>query len=76
MNKKGFTLVELIVSIVLVSVVMVSMLMALVKLRENYSTVNENANALVYSNAASRIINNDILQNDGIKVMFSKSFKL
>ena len=67
MNKKGFTLVELIVSIVLVSVVMVSMLMALVKLRENYSTVNENANALVYSNAASRIINNDILQNDGIK---------
>ena len=67
MNKKGFTLIELIVSIVLVSVVMVSMLMALVKLRENYSTVNENANALVYSNAASRIINNDILQNDGIK---------
>ena len=67
MNKKGFTLVELIVSIVLVSVVMVSMLMALVKLRENYSTVSENANALVYSNAASRIINNDILQNDGIK---------
>ena len=35
MNKKGFTLIELIVSIVLVSVVMVSMLMALVKLREN-----------------------------------------
>lgn len=67
MNRKGFTLIELIVSIVLVSVVMVSMLMALVKLRENYSTVNENANALVYSNAASRIINNDILQNDGIK---------
>ncbi len=67
MNKKGFTLVELIVSIVLVSVIMVSMLMALVKLRENYNTINENANALVYSNAASRIINNDILQNDGIK---------
>ena len=40
MNKKGFTLVELIVSIVLVRVVMVSMLMALVKLRENYSTLN------------------------------------
>ena len=63
MNKKGFTLIEVILSIVLVSVVLTSMLATLVKLRENYSIVNENTDALIYSSSVSRILNNDLSKN-------------
>lgn len=42
MNKKGFTLIEVIVSIVLVSVVLVSLMATLIKLRETYSVIHEN----------------------------------
>ena len=47
MNKNGFTLVELIVSIVLVSIVLVSMTGTLVKLKETYNVVNEDADARI-----------------------------
>ena len=67
MNKKGFTLIEVILSIVLVSVVLTSMLATLVKLRENYSIVNENTDALIYSSSVSRILNNDLSKNGGIR---------
>ena len=39
MNKKGFTLIELIVSIVLVTVILVSLLATLVKLKQTYEDV-------------------------------------
>lgn len=67
MNKKGFTLIEVIISLVLVSVVLTSMLASLVKLRDTYSVVNENTDALIYSSSVSRVLNNDFLKNGGIR---------
>ena len=67
MNKNGFTLVELIVSIVLVSIVLVSMTGTLVKLKETYNVVNEDADARIYRATISKIINDDFLKNNGIR---------
>ena len=67
MNKKGFTLIEVIVSIVLVSVVLVSLMATLIKLRETYSVIHENSDVLVYASSISRVINNDIMDNNGIR---------
>lgn len=67
MNKNGFTLVELIVSIVLVSIVLVSMTGTLVKLKETYNVVNEDADARIYGTTISKIINDDFLKNNGIR---------
>lgn len=67
MNKNGFTLVELIVSIVLVSIVLVSMTSTLVKLKETYNVVNEDADARIYGATISKIINDDFLKNNGIR---------
>lgn len=67
MNKNGFTLIELIVSIVLVSIVLVSMTGTLVKLKETYNVVNEDADARIYGATISKIINDDFLKNNGIR---------
>ncbi len=67
MNKNGFTLVELIVSIVLVSIVLVSMTGTLVKLKETYNVVNEDADARIFGATISKIINDDFLKNNGIR---------
>ncbi len=67
MKKQGFTLIEVIVSIILVSVVLVSLLTTLVKLRETYDVVHENTDVLIYSSSISRIINNDLIRNNGIR---------
>ena len=67
MNKKGFTLIEVIVSIILVSVVLTSMLASLVKLRNAYEEATKNTDALVFSSSLARIINNDFAQNGGIR---------
>lgn len=69
MNKKGFTLIEVIVSIILVSVVLTSMLASLVKLRNAYEDATKNTDALVFSSSLARIINNDFAQNGGIRYM-------
>lgn len=66
-RKEGFTLVEVIVSVILVSVVMTSMLAALVKIRETYDTVHENTDAIIYSSSISRILNKDVSNNGGIR---------
>ena len=67
MNKKGFTLIELVVSIVLVSIVLVSLLATLIKVREAYTVVHENTDILVYSSSITRVINNDLTKNQGIR---------
>lgn len=67
MNKNGFTLIELIVSIVLVSIVLVSMTGTLVKLKETYNVVNEDADARIFGATISKIINDDFLKNNGIR---------
>ena len=66
MKKKGFTLIELIVSIVLVSIILVSLVTTLVKVRQTYDVIYENSDVLVYSSLVSRVINNDINENAGI----------
>ena len=50
-NKNGFTLVELIVSIVLVSVVLVALVGSLLQLRSAYSVVHENSDVIVYTSS-------------------------
>ena len=67
MQKNGFTLIEVIVSVVLVSVVLTVMLASLVKLKTSYELVSENTDALVFSSAITRVINNDFDANGGIR---------
>ena len=67
MNKKGFTLIEVIVSIVLVSVVLVSMMATLLRLRDTYSIIHDNSDVIVYSSSIARVINNDLNNNNGIR---------
>ena len=43
MKKKGFTLIEVIVSIVLVSVVLVSLIASLIQLKHTYDVIHENS---------------------------------
>lgn len=66
-KKKGFTLVEVIVSIVLVSIVMVSLMASLTKLKKAYSKVNNDSDIAIYNAAISRILNNDVSTNNGIR---------
>lgn len=67
MNKKGFTLIELIVSIILVSIVLVSMTGTLVKLKDTYNLIYEDADARIYGATISKVINDDLLTNNGVK---------
>ena len=67
MRKNGFTLIEVIVSVVLVSVVMVSLLGSLIQIRQTYTLIHENSDVLVYSSSISRVINNDLMSNNGIR---------
>ena len=67
MKKNGFTLIEVIVSVVLVSVVMVSLLGSLIQIRQTYTLIHENSDVLVYSSSISRVINNDLINNNGIR---------
>lgn len=67
MKKNGFTLIEVIVSVVLVSVVMVSLLGSLIQLRQTYTVIHENSDVIVYSSSISRVINNDLALNNGIR---------
>lgn len=67
MKKDGFTLIELIVSIVLVSIVLVSMTGTLVKLKQTYNIINEDTDARIYGATISKIINEDFLNNNGVR---------
>ena len=67
MKKRGFTLLEVIVSIVLVSVVMISLLASLIQLNETYNIIHENSDILVYNASVTRVINNDLSNNLGIR---------
>ncbi len=67
MNKKGFTLIEVIVSVVLVSIVMVSLTASLVELKKTSEVVTSNTDAVIASAIVSRVINKDVAENEGIK---------
>ena len=66
MNKKGFTMVEIIVSVSLVSIVLISLLSTLIHLRDKYSNVNDDSDVRILGSSISRIINNDIKDNCGL----------
>lgn len=59
--KKGFTLVELLVSLVLVAVVLTSMSAALVKLKSTYDKTNDVTDIDLVTSSITRIISKDIL---------------
>ena len=59
--KKGFTLVELLVSLVLVAVVLTSMSAALVKLKSTYDKANDVTDIDLVTSSITRIISKDIL---------------
>ena len=67
MTKKGFTLIELIVSIVLVGVILASMIGTLLSLKDTYSVINEDVEARTYSALISKTINEHVMKNNGIK---------
>ena len=67
MNKKGFTLIEVIVSVLLVSIVLISLMATLLKLRSTYRDVNKNTDVLIYGSSLSRVINNDLMSKNGIR---------
>ena len=67
MKKRGFTLIELVVSIVLVSIILITLIGSLLQLRNAYTVVHENSDVIVYTSSISRVINSDINDNNGIK---------
>lgn len=67
MNKKGFTLIELTVSLVLVSIVMVSLTSSLVDIRNDAAEVKEISDIVIFKSTLARAINNDVVANDGIR---------
>jgi prepilin-type N-terminal cleavage/methylation domain-containing protein len=67
MKRNGFTLVEILISLTLVSVVLVFMLNTLIRLKDVYVTSNDDTDVRVTGAIIARFINNDILENGGIK---------
>ncbi len=66
MNKKGFTLIELTVSIVLLSLIMVFMFNFLSILKKDEDKIENNTEIIVMRNSISQYINEDIRNNEGI----------
>ena len=66
MNKKGFTLIELTVSIVLLSLIMVFMFNFLSILKKDEDKIENNTEIIVMRNSISQYINDDIRNNGGI----------
>ncbi len=66
MNKKGFTIIEVILSVLLVTIILISMTGTLLKLREVYSVINEDTDIMIYNSSITRIINNDVIVNRGV----------
>lgn len=63
MNKKGFTLVELTISLVLVALVLFSMMNLLVSIRDYDVEASDYNNNIVSKQMIVKAINNDIIQN-------------
>jgi len=66
MNKKGFTIVELVISIVLLSIVMVFMLTFMSELRGKEDVMEEDTDMLLNTTIISKKINEDILKRGGV----------
>lgn len=66
MNKKGFTLIELMVSIGLISIMLVFMMNTLVKLRDTSIASGIETNLQVGQAIITNAVNKDVLENTGI----------
>ncbi len=66
MNKKGFTLVEIIVTLGLLSVVLVFMMNSIIKLRTSDEKANVDKTLMINQSIISYKINKDILSHGGI----------
>ncbi len=69
MKKNGFSLLEILVSVVLVSVVFIFMLNSLIKLKTIYNKSDSNTDILLLGSTLSRVVNNDIKENEGINTV-------
>ncbi len=67
MRKNGFTLIELIISIALVGIILASMIGTLISLKDTYGVINEDVEARTYSALVSKVINEHLMKNNGIK---------
>lgn len=66
MNKKGFTLVELTISIALLSIVMLFMFNFLTIIKKDEHTINESTEMLLNKALIAKEINEDIKTNGGL----------
>lgn len=67
--KKGFTLVELVISIALLSVVMIFLINYLKLIKIEGEDISNNTEKLLDVNIVSKIINEDITNNNGINTI-------
>ena len=67
MNKKGFTIVELIISVAILSIVLVFALNLLVVLKEKEMNLDTDTDMVLNQTFVSKKINGDIIKNGGIK---------
>lgn len=66
MNKKGFTLVELTISVALISIIMVFLLNFLGQIRKDEDTISETTENILNKSLISKTINEDIRDGEGI----------
>lgn len=66
MNKKGFTLIELMISIGLISIMLIFMMNTLVKLRDTSIASGVETNLQVGQAIITHTVNSDVLENNGI----------
>ena len=64
MNKKGFTLIELVLSIVLITIIIVPTFIIVVKFREREQIAADKAQLLEYKNTLTYDIQKDILEKE------------
>ena len=67
MSKKGFTIVELIISVAILSIVLVFALNLLVVLKEKEMNLDTDTDMVLNQAFVSKKINGDIIKNGGIK---------
>lgn len=69
MNKKGFTIIELIISVSILTIVMVFALNLLVVLKEQETSLDTDTDMILNQAFVSKKINGDIIKNGGIKLL-------
>ncbi len=75
MNKKGFTLVEVTISVALLSLVMVFMLRFISDIRRNEDSISMTTDLLLNKTIIARSLNEDIKKSEGISSSICTSSK-